>query len=331
MNRRDAVYALLALGAAISPLRVAAQATKGDKPFRIVTLSDLFPDHRAWFSDAMRDLGWTEARDFTIVESGVQWAQFELHDAVTRVVATKPDLILAFSTAYAIALHRTTATIPIVMWTSGYPVEAGIADSLAKPGKNVTGNTAYAGTAVWGKLLQLLRDVKPGVKRISVLWSYVPPTFPRAEIEPCYAELRNAERSLDLNVHIVEAENDQVPVALAKIDGAMPDALLVTSGLALGQRSTLMQFAVRKRLPTITDGSWPATVELNPLLAYSPNVRELFRSAAASVDKILERCQTRRLANSATGKIRDGREPQNRQGHWTDDPARVPIAGRQAD
>jgi putative ABC transport system substrate-binding protein len=288
MNRRDAVYALLALGAAISPLRVAAQATKGEKPFRIVTLSDLFPDHRGWFSDAMRDLGWIEERDFVIVESGVQWGQFELHDAVNRIVVDKPDLVLTFSTAYALAVHRAVATIPIVMWTSGYPVEAGVADSLARPGRNVTGNTAYAGTEIWGKLLQLLRDVKPAVKRISVLWTYVPPKFPRAEIEPCYAELRHAERSLDLKVHIVEAENDQVPGALAEIDGAMPGALLVTSGLALSQRSTVMQFAVRRRLPTITDGSWPATVEPHPLLAYSPNVPELFRSAAAYVDKVLK-------------------------------------------
>lgn len=106
--------------------------------------------------------------------------------------------------SYAIAAQRLSSTIPIVMWASGYPVEAGVAKSLARPGRNVTGNSIYAGPGVWGKLLQLLRDVKPAVKRIGVLWDYVPPLNPREGVEPCYLELRDAARSLGLTVSIVE-------------------------------------------------------------------------------------------------------------------------------
>ena len=74
------------------------------------------------------------------------------------------------------------------MLDSGYPVEAGIAEKLAKPGRNATGNATYASTGVWGKMLQLLREVKPDIEWVSVLWTYVIPAFPKEEIEPCYAD-----------------------------------------------------------------------------------------------------------------------------------------------
>ena len=85
--------------------------------------------------------------------------------------------------AYAVAAHRASSTVPVVMWTGGYPVEAGIADSLAHPGKNVTGASIYAGTGIWGKLVELLSVTKPGIKRVGVLWDYLPPAFPAIRID----------------------------------------------------------------------------------------------------------------------------------------------------
>jgi len=83
----------------------------------------------------------------------------------------------------------------------------------------------------------------------------VPPSFAREEVDAAYAELRNAEPSLGLALHIVEAaSSDKVVIALAEIDAERPDALLITSGLAFSGRPTVMQFAVKKGLPTITDG-----------------------------------------------------------------------------
>ena len=236
----------------------------------------------------MRELGWTEGRGFVIYQSALQRGEWQLDEVVKRVVMSKPDLIVTVNTAYAVALHRVTATIPIVMLYSGYPVEIGLANSLARPGKNVTGNTSYAGLEVWSKLLQLLLEAKPDIKRVGVLWTYVPPAFPKEEIEPAYAELRNAERLLGIKVHIAELANaDQVQAALTAMDEKRPDALLLTSGFAtnVGLSSTVMQFAVKRQLPTITDAAWS---KVEPLLVYGPVLRELVRSAAASVDKILK-------------------------------------------
>jgi putative ABC transport system substrate-binding protein len=206
-----------------------------------------------------------------------------------RVVASKPDLIFTMTTANALALQRATPSIPIVMLYSGYPVEAGAADSLAKPGRNVTGNAIYAETGVWGKMLQLLREAKPDIERVAVVWTYVIPAFPKEEIEPCFADLNSAARSLGLKLRIVEvAKGEQVQTALAEVQEWKPGGLLLTSSITSDAMSVVAQFAVEKRLPTMIDFDWtPFLAPPHPLLGYGPVYRDLVRSAAASVDKIL--------------------------------------------
>jgi putative tryptophan/tyrosine transport system substrate-binding protein len=261
MNRRDALGAMLALGATIVPSRVTAQASVRDKPFRIAALPDLAPVSRDPFLVAMGDLGWRQGRDFLVEQTRAQVGEGNFDEAAKRVAESMPDLIVVLSTAYALAAIRATKTIPIVMIFTGYPVEAGLADSLARPGKNVTGNSIYAGTEVWAKLILLLLEAKPSTRRVSVLWSYVSPAFPKEEIEPCYAELRNAERALGVKVDIIEtARSEQVPAALARIGEDQPDALQRATGLPVNLRATITHFAVEKRLPSITDLLWETAV-----------------------------------------------------------------------
>jgi putative ABC transport system substrate-binding protein len=187
-------------------------------------------------------------------------------------------------------MQRVTSTVPIVMWTSGYPVEAGVAVSLARPGKNVTGMTIYAGTGIWGKLLELLRESKPTIKRVGVAWGYVPPTFPREEIEPCYRELRQAAQALNVALLIQEiAKPDGVQAGLASIDAARPDALLVTAGPGFyTERHRVIQFAVSKRIPTAADWQWPPSEEKQPMLVYAPSFSAAMRQAASYVVRILD-------------------------------------------
>jgi putative ABC transport system substrate-binding protein len=237
----------------------------------------------------MRVLGWIEGQDFIVMQSGIEaGSRSSLDEAAQRVVANKPDLISTGSTAYALAAQRATGSIPIVMLTSGYPVEAGAADSLAKSGRNVTGNTIYAETGVWGKMLQLLREAKPDIKRVGILWTYVMPAFPKEEIEPGYAELNSAARSLNLELHIVEVANsDQLQAALAEIDEWNPGGLLLTSFFTGNAMSVVTQFAVDKGLPTIVDFDWSSRASPHPVLCYGAIYRELVQNAVASVDKIL--------------------------------------------
>src|SRR5712672_1538358 len=159
MKRREFIT-LVGGAAAMWPLEVRAQNTN-KAPRWIAFFPDLNPVPLEYWRADMRVLGWIEGQDFIVLRSGIEsGSRSPSNEDAQHVVAKKPDLIFTVSTNYALAAQRATGSIPIVMLTSGYPVEAGVADSLARPGRNVTGNTAYAETGVWGKLLQLLRDAK---------------------------------------------------------------------------------------------------------------------------------------------------------------------------
>lgn len=149
LNRRDSVLALLAATIAGHALPIRAQAQVGHRPYVIALLPDFREGDPALklLTDLLGEAGRLEGRDFVYLRSGVFYGG-DIQSAIDRAMAGKPDLILATNLGFAIAAHQWTKTLPIVMWVSGFPIEGGVADSLARPGKNVTGMTIYAGGRV---------------------------------------------------------------------------------------------------------------------------------------------------------------------------------------
>jgi putative ABC transport system substrate-binding protein len=286
MRRREALGVMLAAAA----LPAAALAQSGKRPHRIGLIPefDELPTFRAELAKLFQQLGWREGSDFDFIVTGAKYHTLEIEAATARMVAEKPDLILAVGTSVASSLYRRTRTIPIVMVVSGYSVEAGLAESLARPGKNVTGTTIYAGTGVWAKYLELLRSAKPGLKRVGMLMSYTPPGHTRAEIEPLYREVAQGADTLGLQMRIVEMPSpDRVDPALAEIESWKPEALVLTSGQgAWTVREKLSGLAVRLRVPSVTDFPWLG-IEPQPLLIYAPEVLALWRSAVTYAVLIL--------------------------------------------
>src|SRR5262245_55311261 len=144
-QKRRWVLALLALELAASRATAAADR----KVHRIALLPDLAvnfdPEVQAILLESLRTAGRIEGRDFVLLHSGIGYGRdFEL--ALRRVVDEDPDLIFGFNTGYVREAQRLLPRTPIVMWASGFPVEAGVADSLARPGRNVTGMSGFAGT-----------------------------------------------------------------------------------------------------------------------------------------------------------------------------------------
>jgi putative tryptophan/tyrosine transport system substrate-binding protein len=287
--RRQFLIAASALLAA--PL---SRAQRARKVHRIGLPASFGPEARKAYVSAMRAYGWRENENFVFVEAGLPFVPFDLalvDKSVRRVVSKNSDLIFVASTSYALAARRLTKTIPIVMIASGYPVEAGLVRSLARPGGNVTGNSIYAGTGVWGKLLELLRETKPTVKNISVLMAYVPPGFPAEEVEPMYTELREAASNLGVSIEIIEIyKSDEVPAALETAASKRVDALLITAPILFGREWTrVVQFANERKLPTICDfAQVVGDKRPGPLLAYGPSAQDLRRQAFSYVDRILK-------------------------------------------
>jgi len=282
---------LIATGGVLTtPLFARARPRRDGRPFRI-GIPFRFPTDaaRRLHVTAMREYGRRENEDFVFINTDVPFSVTNA-EGIRRLVAEKPDLILVWSTADAVTAHRMSKTIPVVMIVSGYPVEAGVAQSLARPGMNVTGNALYAGTRVWGKLLELLKDSKPGIKSVGVLWGYVAPAFPSAEIEPCYRDLKQGAATLGIDINILEvASKDRLATALDRITAERSDALLTTAGLLSLDWARVMQFAIDRKLPTIMDYVLrPSDERMRPLLAYAPSWASLMKTAFAAMDRILK-------------------------------------------
>lgn len=285
-RRRRFVLSVAALAAA--PLRALAQASGRGRPFRIGFGYRPSPERAELFKGLLKEMGWTHGADYVFVHSGTPWGA-DIHESARRIVAEQPDVILVITTAFAMAVQRLTRTIPVVMYSSGYPVEAGVAESLARPGMNVTGNTSYAGTGIWGKLLQLLVEAKPGTRRIGLVWDYLPPLFAREEIDFGMTELRADALGLGLELEFAEitAPGD-MDAALARLEARRAHALLVTAGPTIGPGvARVMRFAAAARLPTIMDAHLTYPVDLGPLLAYGAPVAVLTRQSFAYIDRIL--------------------------------------------
>jgi ABC-type uncharacterized transport system substrate-binding protein len=287
MTRILSVIMLLVVALA-APL--AAEAQQAGKVYRIGLLSSRpYPPMLESFVAEMGRTGWIEGRDYVLDPSYTEGEQSRAATLAKELVNRRVDLILTSNTANALAARQASDTIPIVMLASGYPVESGLASSLARPGGNVTGNSIYAGTELFGKYVSLLREVSPGMRRLGVLWDYAPPAFSARETEIALDELQRAARALGVGVTVqmIRGRTDLNP-ALAALAHERIDGLFVTSGpVHSGISKDLLEFAATHQLPSITDHSLSLVRTGGALMTYSTNLAALGGRAAYFVNRIL--------------------------------------------
>jgi putative ABC transport system substrate-binding protein len=178
--------------------------------------------------------------------------------------------------------EHTATTIPIVMVGLGDPVGSGFVASLARPGGNITGLSVMDTERV-GKRLEILKDVRPTVSRVAVLWN---PANPVAALTLRAAEV--AAQALGVQLHPVEVRDpDAFDRAFAAMTRADAGALLVVGDPMFRQhRHRLAERAATSRLPAVHDDR--AYVEAGSLLCYGPSPPDMYRRAATYVDKILK-------------------------------------------
>jgi putative ABC transport system substrate-binding protein len=287
--RRIGLAVVLTLSLNLAPL--AAQAQQPGKVYRVGLLAPLpAPFFTDPFVARMKELGWVEGHNF-ILEPRYTGGNPEQADVAAReLVQLKVNVIVTIITGLAAAAKRATSDIPIVMAISGYPVEAGLARSYARPGGNLTGNSAYAGAELFGKHIEILKELLPRMSRLAVLWGYVPPVTEAGEAEAPLNELKRGARQLGVTVRIWETRRpEDVESALAAIAAMGADALYVTAGSLHIQpqiANKVVRFAVTHRLPTITDSAG-GLFHAGILVAYAYNTDDIARSTAGYVDRIL--------------------------------------------
>lgn len=286
MKRRAAFAALCAT--ALWPGALAAQ-----QPGRVYRVGFLGQQAATWLVDplvaALRERGWVIGRNLQleIRRSGPDPAHM---DALAKeLVDERVDLIVAVGTHVALAARRATATVPIVMYLSGYPVPA-LAASFARPGGNVTGLSTYGSDTLFTKFMALIAELLPSLRELGVIWDYVAPLFLEKEVEQGVGELTRAARVLNVSsrVWMVHKQGD-LNDALSAIASAPIQAIFATSGPFISQPHNLArigELAVRRRLPVICDIAG-STFRGIGLLAYSVSWNEAAARCASFVDRIL--------------------------------------------
>jgi putative tryptophan/tyrosine transport system substrate-binding protein len=208
MRRRQFIAGVVC-AVATSPWTVRAQ--QGDRIRRIGVLTSLSPDdpsgngEMAAFQQGLEELGWTDGRNINI---HLRWTGADLDRArafAKELVELKLDVLVARSTPTTLALKRETDAIPIVFVNISEPVESGLAQTLARPGGNVTGFTNFE-SSIGGKWLQLLKQVDARITRAGII--YNPQTAPFARL------FLNSVQSAGPTLSVLRAPSD-IEMALA--------------------------------------------------------------------------------------------------------------------
>jgi putative tryptophan/tyrosine transport system substrate-binding protein len=233
------------------------------------------------FRQALRELGWIEGQNLRVE---YRWSQAEegLARAAAELVAARVELIVAAGNELARAAGEASRSTPVVMAVSSDPVGSGLVSGLARPGGNVTG-LATLGPELSTKRLELLKETLSNLSRVVVVW------------DPTYVERAAEERSLRaaggaLGVE-VQFRHFHTPVefrAVVERAKSWPaDALMILDDpLYESLQFVLGSQYVQVPMPTIA--GYAAFAQSGGLMAYGPNIPDMFARTAGYVDKILK-------------------------------------------
>jgi putative tryptophan/tyrosine transport system substrate-binding protein len=275
--------------AVVSALCWSAEAQQPQRVPRIGYLSLLDPSGESTRAEAirlaMRELGYVEGQNIATEYRYAEGKRERFPELAADLVRLKVDIILAPGGATAIRAAKTaTKTIPIIMVGAGLdPVEAGLVESLARPGGNVTGITNLS-IELGGKRLELLKEAVPKVARVAVLYdpASAPSVIEVKEVLPV------AARSLGLNVRSWEVRaTDDFESVFASLKKERPDGIYVLGGPLMNanyKRTTSL--ALKNRLSSVYTNR--EAVDAGGLMSYAADLADSYRRVASYVDKILK-------------------------------------------
>ena len=283
--KRAAVPSIL-VAVVLLAVGVIAEAQQPKVP-RIGFLTTGFPASIAHllegFKQGLREHGYVDGQN-VLLELRYGEAKLDrLPGLAAELVRLKVDVIVAIPNPAIEAVKQATQTIPIVMPIGSDPVGVGFISSLARPGGNITGSSAYS-PELNGKRLEILKETVPKLFQVALLTT---PNVPGNAIDLKETEI--AARSLQVQTQSLEvrssSELDSVFKTMTK---KRAQALIVFPGqpTLYSNRKQVVELAAKNRLPAM----YPLAdyVDTGGLISYGVNNRDMFRRAATYVDKILK-------------------------------------------
>ena len=283
MRRREFITLI---GGAVAAWPLVARAQKSSNVRRVGVLMSTASDDslgQAWiaaFAQGLQQLGWEIGSNIRI---DYRWGAGDterFRKYAAEIVGLSPDVILGTAASIVRALQEASRTIPIVFVTTIDPVGSGLVASLSHPGGNATGFIAFE-FSLSAKLLELLKEIAPGVNRVAVLRD---PTVPAGS--GGFAAIQTAAPSFGVELTAIDVSADAIERGITEFARAPNGGLLVvgpTSSMTQ-QRDLVVTLAARYHLPAV----YHSFAFAGALLAYGVNPIDQYRRAAGYVDRILK-------------------------------------------
>jgi putative ABC transport system substrate-binding protein len=234
------------------------------------------------FQHGLQDLGYVDGKNLLVEYRYGEGSEERLRAHMAELLQLKVELIVTPGISVVRAVQRATKTVPIVMVITTDPVAAGLVESLARPGGNITGLTRLT-TELSGKRLELFKETIPKLSSVGVLRDATTTTIRAYESTAVEQKIQ---------FHLLDVRNPQ-----PDLDGAFQLAaklrvngvVAVSGPLTLSHRQRIAVLLVKHQLPSMHERR--EEVEAGGLMSYSALDTESFRRAAIYVDKILKRAK----------------------------------------
>ncbi len=284
MKRRDFITFLGGVAAAW-PLAVRAQQPERARHIGMLnTLESDDPEAQARvavFEQALEQLGWVVGRNLKIEIRQIGGDVGRLHSYVAELVALVPDVIVTIGGAAITPMQQATRTIPIVFVNAPDPVGAGVVQSMARPGGNITGFSNFE-YPMSGKWVELLKQIAPNLTPALVLRD----PASAAGIGQ-FAAVRAVAQSLGVEIAPVDVrDTDEIERNVAAFARSGNGGMIVTAGGTGARRKLIISLAARHKLPSVYPYRYYAVD--GGLVTYGPNPLDPVRRAAGYVDRILK-------------------------------------------
>ena len=264
-----------------------AYAQRATRVFRIGVLIPVTPPAAATvieaFQQGLREHGYVDGQNIVVTYQYSGGRDERVPNLAAELVRAEVDVIVTTTDSVVQTVKQHTQTIPIIMVNTSDPVGAGLVKTLAHPGANITGLTNFS-PEISGKRVQLLKEFVPALSRVAYLWN---PDL--AGATDVYREVVTAARQLGMKVQSVESHRaediDGAFSAIAK-DGNTGLLVQAPNPVLYTNRKQISDLAKLWRLPSMFNRA--EYISDGGLMSYGPNVPDMYRRAAAFVDKILK-------------------------------------------
>jgi putative ABC transport system substrate-binding protein len=271
---------MLALVILTAPLRAETQHVGKVPRIGFIRAGPLPQDFLQGFQQGLRDHGYREGQNIIIEYRLTDGSTGALANLVAELLQGKVDVVVVSGTAAALAAKNATPTVPIVMAGVIDPVDSGLVGSLARPGGNITGMSLMS-VDLMGKRVGLLKELVPQLSRFALLGHPAHPTY-AAQKEAAEAGARALGVQL-ASIDVRDPKDFEAAFNTARKEQALiqMDGIFFTT-----HRALLTELAIGHGLPAIY--GFQDWAEAGGLMSYGPNFAEVYRRAAAFVDKILK-------------------------------------------